>query len=120
MRVWARETLENGTKQWVSITTDANGYNDAVYLTALAQCLLLCLGESPFWANLGIPAQPSVIQQVFPDFYIAFIQQYFSQFFASLIVAKENSPTPTYNIAVTTNQGAVWPLVGIPAGAQFE
>lgn len=120
MRVWGRMTLEDGTKQWVQINTDANGYNDACYLTALCQCILLVLNESPFWGNFGIPAQISVIQQVFPDFYIAFIQQYFSQFFAALIISKINSPTPTYQLAVTSNSGAVYPLINIPAGAKFE
>ncbi|OYV52004.1 MAG: hypothetical protein B7X10_00355 [Burkholderiales bacterium 21-58-4] len=88
--------------------TDANGYNDAVYVTALIQCLKLNLNESPFWANWGIPAQQSVVQQVFPDFYVALIQQRYAQYFASLTVTKVTSAiNPTYNIRVVTNQGAI-------------
>jgi hypothetical protein len=45
----------------VEVTTDANGYNDAVYLTTLSQVLKLNLGESPFYANYGIPQYQSVL-----------------------------------------------------------
>jgi hypothetical protein len=88
------------------VTTDANGYNDAVYITTLVQCLKLSIGESPFFANHGIPAQRSVITQIFPTFYVTQTQQQFAPFFASLIVAQVNSPTPTYRINLITNQGA--------------
>lgn len=91
--------------RWVEVSTDANGFNDAVYLTTLIQCLKLNLGESPFYANYGIPAHPSVVQQVFPDFYVAQTQQQFAPYFASLLIAKQNAPTPTYQINVTTHQG---------------
>ena len=41
MRTYGRVTNEDGTKTWVEVDTDANGYNDAVYVTTLAQCLQL-------------------------------------------------------------------------------
>jgi hypothetical protein len=90
---------------WVVVTTTPDGYNDFVYLTALVQVLKLNLNESPFYANFGLPAKQSVLQQVFPDYYVAFTQQQFAAFFASLIVSKETDPTPTYRINVTTHQG---------------
>lgn len=76
-----------------------------VYVTTLAQVLLLNLGESPFYADRGIPAVQSIITQVFPDYYVAYTQQKFAPYFASLIVSKQPLPDPTYNINVTTHQG---------------
>jgi hypothetical protein len=90
----------------VEVTTDSNGFNDEVYLVTLVQCLKLNLGESPFYAQYGIPAHPSVVQQVFPDYYIANTQKQFAQYFASLTISKQSSPTPTYIVNVITNQGA--------------
>lgn len=105
MRIWGRVTNPDGSRSWVQVTTDTSGSNDMVYITNLAQVLLLNLGESPFYANYGIPATPSIISQVFPDYYVAYTQQRFAQFFASLIVSKQPLPNPTYNINVTTHQG---------------
>ena len=105
MRTYGRITNPDGSKTWVAVQTDANGLNDQVYLTTLIQCLKLNLGESPFYAQFGIPAHPSVVQQVFPDFYVSQTQQQFAPYFASLLIAKQVSPTPTYTINVTTHQG---------------
>lgn len=105
MRTWGRVYDLYGNATWVKVETDANGFNDMVYVTTLAQVLKLNLGESPFYANYGIPAHQSVMLQVFPDFYITYTQQQFAKYFASLIVAKVNTPDPRYNISVTTNQG---------------
>jgi len=109
MRTYGRVLVDplqpDGPKRWVEVSTDANGLNDFVYLTAMAQTLKLNLNESPFWANFGIPAKQSVLQQIMPDFYIVYTQQYYSQFFAALIVAKRNLPDPVYDFRVTTHQG---------------
>jgi len=102
MRVYGRDATTNA---WVEVQTDTSGFNDYVYITALIQCLKLNLNESPFWANWGIPAQQSVVQQIFPDFYVALIQQRYSVYFASLRISKVPSYTPTYNINIITNQG---------------
>jgi len=102
VRTWGRDS----TGQWVEVTTDANGNNDAVYLTTLIQCLKLGLGESPFYANYGIPAQQSVLTQIFPDFYTYQTQSQFNQYFVSLTVQKVSSTTPTYDINVVTHSGA--------------
>ena len=104
-RTWGRVYNPNGTYTWTMVTTDANGDNDAVWITTLIQCLNLNLGESPFYSQYGIPAQQSIIQQIFPDWYVNQTQQQFAQYFANLTVSKVNSPTPTYNINLITNAG---------------
>jgi hypothetical protein len=105
MRTFGRVYHRDGTYTWTEIDTQPDGSNDHVWLTTLIQCLLLNLGESPFYANYGIPAKPSVIQQIFPDFYVARTQQQFSQYFASLIITKDPLPDPTYEVNVTFNNG---------------
>ena len=76
-----------------------------VYVTALAQTLKLNLGESPFYANWGIPAKESVVQQIFPDYFVLLTQQQYAPHFAYLSVSKVPSPTPTYRIKAITNKG---------------
>lgn len=105
MRTWGRVYAQDGTPSWVEVTTDPSGFDDGVWLLTLIQCLKLNLGESPFYANYGIPAKPAVVQQVFPDFYVALTQQQFAPRFANLSIAKQNLPTPTYRVNVTTHQG---------------
>ncbi len=108
MRVYGRTTDELGNKQWFVVTTDADGNNEYVYATALVQVLKLNLGESPFYGNYGIPAKQSIIQQIAPDFYIAFTQQQYSKYFASLIIYKLPTtfpPVPTYNANVLMTNG---------------
>ena len=113
MRTWGRvyPVDQNGVKipgskgVWTIVQTDANGFNDDVYITDLIQVLKLNLNESPFYAQWGIPAHPAVIQQVFPDWYIWQIQRQFSPYFANLVVAKVPASVPTYRIDITTNQG---------------
>lgn len=107
MRTWGRV---NGV--WTIIETDKNGFNDYVYATALIQELLLNLGESPFWGNRGIPAHPSVVQQIAPDYYTMLMQQRYAQFFLSLIITKlpnavdsEGRLVPTYRVNITTMTG---------------
>ena len=118
-RIWGRVFSAPDQWTWVAVYPDANGFRDEFYLVALIQCLLLCLGESPFWANFGIPAQPAVIQQVAPDIYVAQTQAYFAQFFASLIITSQNTATPTYLVKVVTNSGAVLSTV-VPGNDRYE
>lgn len=113
MRTWGRvmdfrgNVVPQNGFNWIEVDTAPNGDDSQVWLTTLCQTIKLNLNEAPFNANLGIPAQQSVITQIFPDFYLTRIQKYFSQYFASLIVSKLPGPTPTYNITCTTFQGAV-------------
>ena len=108
MRNWARITNADGSKSWVEVTTDANGFNDSVYISALAQTLRLNLNESPFFATLGIPQQQTIITQVFPDWYVQEIQDYYSQFFAALSISRVPlSSPPVYQVSILTNAGAI-------------
>ena len=108
MRTWGRQYSENGTYQWVEVSTDANGFNDNVYLTTLVQTLQLNLGESPFFANYGIPAYQTIVTQVFPDFYAMATQEQFAPFFSSLTITRvQGSSPPVYNVAAIANSGAL-------------
>jgi hypothetical protein len=118
MRTYGRtRDVLTGKKTWWIVTTDAGGFNDSVYVTTLAQVCKLNLGESPFFANYGIPAHPSVVLQVYPDFYMVRTQQQFAPFFASLILTPDHRaqgaadsddgrPLPAYQISVLTNYGS--------------
>ena len=122
MRTYGRtQDVLSGRKTWWVVTTDANGYNDSVYLTDLAQVCKLNLGESPFFADWGIPAHESVMTQIFPNFYLARIQERFSPRFASCILTllpveqgtedsyasgQGGAPAPRYYINVLTNYGS--------------
>ncbi len=106
MRTYGRLYAEDGTYTWVEVSTDPNGYDDQVWLTTLAQVLQLHLGESPFYANYGIPQYRSVVAQLWPDFYVAQTQQQFAAFFASLQIASVPGVEPQYNITATLHNGA--------------
>lgn len=62
--------------------------------------------ESPFFAENGIPANGSVIQQILPTFYVNRLQQQFSQYFSSLQLALTESDPPAYTISAITNSGS--------------
>jgi hypothetical protein len=132
MRTYGRtQDVLSGKKTWWVVTTDPGGYNDSVYLTDLAQVCKLNLGESPFFADWGIPAHPSVMTQVFPNFYMARIQQRFAPRFAACIltplpveqgtadsfaVGQGGAPAPRYYINVLTNYGA---RIGVHVAPDF-
>lgn len=90
---------------WVVVETDASGFNDLVYITTLCQVLQGNLNESPFYANYGLNQHQSVETQVFPDYYMFVTQAQFAPFFASLIIAKQNNPSPAYRVNVMTSRG---------------
>jgi hypothetical protein len=99
---------------WVEITTDARGFDDMVWLTTLVQVIRLNLGESPFYANYGIPAHPSIVSQIAPDLYMTRIQNQFSKYFLSLIIYRgvdapdeRGIPSPNYYVSAITQYGAV-------------
>lgn len=107
MRIWGRVTNADGSKTWVEVSTAANGSNQAVYITWLAQALKLIFGESPFYANWGIPQQETIVTQVFPDYYVMETQRKFSSLFASLIMYRiPNTFPPQYQVSITTKTGA--------------
>ena len=124
-RVYGRVTNADGTKTWVTVTTDANGFDDEVNLTWLAQVFALSLGESPFYGDWGLPAHESVMTRVAPDFFVNRTQQRFAPLFASLIITKVQGgtavtpppfadPSPTYRVQVVAHSGSILPAVTIP------
>ena len=107
MRTYGRVTAEDGTKSWIVIDTRNGDSEDAIWLTTMVQVLQLSPGESPFYANYGVPVVQSIISQILPDLFISRVQQQFAQYFAALTVQRVSAfPTPTYQIDVTTKSGA--------------
>lgn len=92
---------------WVAVVTDPSGDESNIWILNLVQVLLLNRNESPFFANYGIPAQQSVLQQVYPDVYVQMTQQQFAPYFASLSIARVPDTKPHYRINCTTLAGAV-------------
>lgn len=108
MRTYGRQTDEFGNKTWVVVETDENGFSDEVYLTTLAQCLKLNLGESPFFGNYGIPQYQTIMTQVMPDYYASQTQTQFSPYFASLTITRvQGSFPPVYNVDAVCHSGAI-------------
>lgn len=108
MRTYGRITNEDGSKTWVEVATDANGFSDNVYLTTLAQCLKLNLGESPFYGNYGIPQYQTIMTQVMPDYYASQTQTQFAPYFASLTITRvQGSYPPVYNVNAVCHSGAL-------------
>jgi hypothetical protein len=133
MRVYARVPIDprspkDGLK-WIVITTTPQGFNDDVHIVGLAQTLKLNLNESPFFANYGIPAHQSVMQQVMPDYYVLQAQNLYAPFFASLVVTKVPDPpvigdrrvnvsSPRYRFQVITHYGFKYPPIEIRGAPQ--
>jgi hypothetical protein len=116
MRTYGRivpDPLYPDVKKWVIVETDANGFDDMVWLTTLIQTIKLNLGESPFFANYGIPAHASVVSQLAPDYYMNLTQQKFASHFLSLVISRQlDAPdergvlSPYYLVNVITQYGA--------------
>ncbi|MHB8372275.1 MAG: hypothetical protein ACYDBI_06150 [Thermoplasmataceae archaeon] len=108
MRTYGRNYNSDGTYTWVEVTTDAAGFNDEVWLTTLCQVVQLNLGESPFFGNSGLPQYQTIVTQIFPDYYVTLLQEQFSQYFASLAIARQpNTNPPVYEAQVMTHSGAI-------------
>ena len=95
------------------VQTDARGFDDMVWLTTLAQICKLNLGESPFFADWGIPARESVVTQIYPDYYVQLIQQRVAPHFMSLMVEhrpdevdETGRPMPHWHFEAVTHYGA--------------
>lgn len=113
MRTFGRIPYSGGLK-WVEVNSNDTGSDDYVWVTTVIQNCKLILGESPYFANYGIPSEQAVMQQLFPDFYVTLIQRRYSQYFASLIISRvpgEVNPTYLVNI-ITKNGGQVQVSIG--------
>jgi hypothetical protein len=109
MRTWGRVPDGDGNQKWVVVESDADGDFSYGWLTTLIQTLKLGLGESPFYAQYGIPAQQSIVTQVYPDYYVNVTQQQFAGYFASLSITKiDGEKKPTYNIQAVLLNGATY------------
>lgn len=110
MRTWGREIDKaTGKPVWVAVATSPTGDDTQVWLTTLIQTLKLNLGESPFYAQFGIPGQPSIAQQIFPDYYVSLVQQQFAPYFASLSISRvPQTKNPTYQINILSYAGATY------------
>ena len=109
MRVWGRIVNPDLSYTWTEVTTDANGYNDEVMLTAFCQVLQLQPNESPFYSQYGVPSIQAVQSQLYPTANVYYMQQLYSPNFVALSV------TPT---TLTENNGAVTPVYNVVAIAQ--
>lgn len=124
MRIYGRPVVGRtpGGRQifgpWGTAQTDANGFNDAVNITWLAQALKLNIDESPFYGSWGIPGRTSVQQQVAPDLYLALTQQRFAPYFAALTLARKQSVDPTYVMSIITQNGSKLPPIEVAAPLQ--
>lgn len=108
MRTYGRVPNADGTKTWVVVETDANGFDDNCWVTTLAQCLKLNLGESPFHAGFGIPQMQTIVTQVLPDFYVMQTQTQFASRFASLTITRvQGSFPPVYQVNAVCHSGAI-------------
>lgn len=116
IRTYGRVTdPKSGARWWVTVETDQNDNPDSVYLTALIQTLKLNWGESPFFGDWGIPAHQSVVQQIFPDYYVLLTQKRYAPYFMALGVVKNTNATyPLYDVSVQFKSGAVVSTTVIP------
>lgn len=116
MRTFGRVTdPATGARWWVEVGPDPNGFNDSIYLTALCQTLKLNYGESPFYGDWGLPAHPSVVTQIYPDYYVMLTQQRYAPNFQFLAVTKVADATmPVYDITVRFQTGARDSITIIP------
>lgn len=92
---------KNESGQWVEIVNTSY-----IWLATLAQTLRLSQGESPFFANYGIPSIDAVLAQVAPNAAINRTQQQYAPYFSSLSVYKDPTQTdPTYKIYAVFQNG---------------
>ena len=95
--------VDQATGQWVEVVETSY-----IWLATLAQTLRLNQGESPFYANYGIPAQNSVYTQIPPDLAVNRTQTQYAPFFANLTVVKQqNTLNPIYNISAVFQNGTI-------------
>lgn len=105
MRVWTRQHQPDGTRRWIAV--DGN----QAQIAWLQNALLLQLGESPFWADWGIPVTRTLVSQIWPDYYVNMTQQRFVDSFSSLQITRDpadNDDNPTYRIAAILPDGTFW------------
>lgn len=94
---------------WYEVNTDANGFDDDVWLTTMAQVVASQLNESPFFPNYGLPSIESVTSRTHPDYWVSKVKSQFSKYFTAISIVKTvdiTTNTPTYNIDVLKLDGS--------------
>lgn len=105
MRVWTRVMGSDGKRTWQPVD------NDQGNIAWLQNSLLLQLGESPFWADWGIPVQQTLVSRVWPDYYLNMTQQRFRDVFPTLQITRRdggNGADPVYDISIILNDGTFY------------
>jgi hypothetical protein len=93
--------------KWVEI--DQVSY---VWMATLVQNLRLIQGESPFYAQAGIPAYKAIRTQIAPTVAVNNIQKQFAQYFTSLTVTPVSGvQVPTYNVQAVLTNGTIYQQV---------
>lgn len=103
MGIWTRQYQPDGTRRWVSVRD-----NQAI-IAWLQNALLLQLGESPFWADWGLPVTQMLVTQVWPDYYVHMTKQRFEDYFTSLRITRDtaqDSAEPSYTISALFADGS--------------
>lgn len=94
---------QTGEQKWLVLTDQ-----DDVYVFWLVEVLRLVLGESPFFANWGIPATETIVTNIYPDYYVALVKDQFTPYFQSLNITRIDTKelrTAAYSIEIITLNG---------------
>ncbi|UMM63143.1 hypothetical protein [Aristophania vespae] len=105
MRVWTRQFQSDGTRKWVAVTG-----NQAI-IAWLQNNLLLQLGESPFYADKGLPVTQSLISRIWPDYYLNQLQEFFRDYVSTIQITRDTSVVNdglSYKILVIFKDGSLW------------
>jgi len=89
------DIAENG--DIVTITDPA-----MIWVTIVKHELQLRVGESPFYADAGIPAEDSIITQQEPDYHVNNVKRRYEAKFNAFDITKVSGQPLVYNIALTT------------------
>jgi hypothetical protein len=71
-------------------------------VTIVKHELQLRVGESPFFADAGIPAEDSIITQQEPDYFVNQVKARYQSKFNRFDISKISGNPLVYNIALTT------------------
>lgn len=92
---------------WV-VVKSVNEDDEAVWFTDFLQALQLNLGDSPFFANIGISHESVFQRNIPPDVDLLNLINYYSQFFESITADKDTSQyDPVYIIRVKFFSGGI-------------
>jgi len=76
-----------------------------IWVTIVKHELQLRVGESPFFADAGIPAEDSIITQQEPDYHVNNVKRRYEAKFRRFDIVKRSIVPLIYDIALTTRNG---------------